>query len=110
MIGAGARNAAVEYGNAVVTADHHLAVNQAGSTRQSGYRLRDRGEAARPIDPAAGQEPYTGSSIPPRQQPEAVQLYFIQPSPLGGLGAGLGRQGSMNPLGRGRALRQNMRE
>jgi hypothetical protein len=59
--------------------------------------------AASPIDPTSGQEPHA-RAITSRQTSKAIQLNLVNPAlpPASGLGAGLGRQGSMKPFGRGR--------
>jgi hypothetical protein len=81
--GLGLRSAAVtqaiEDGNAILAADHHLAIDQAGAAGERGDGGSYDRIAVSPIGPTAGQEPHA-SSIAARQQSEAVQLYLVNPS------------------------------
>jgi hypothetical protein len=84
---------AVEHGNAILAADHHLAIDQAGAAGERGNGGSYGRIAVSPIDSTAGQEPHA-SSIAARQQSEAVQLYLVNPSRPGwGLGRRAGEAG-----------------
>jgi hypothetical protein len=75
----------VEYGNAILAADHHLAIDQAGAAGERGDGGSYGRIAVGPIDPAAGQEPHT-SGITARQQSGSRESI---PPPLGALAPGL---------------------
>ena len=95
--------------DAVLAADHDLAVDQTRAAGERGDRGRDRRVAPRPVEAVAGQQADAGG-VAPCHQPKAVELDLVQPAgTVGRLLGGRWQAGSMKPGGV-RRVRDNMRK
>ena len=95
----------VEHGDAILTADHRLAVQGERSCPQLRSDTGDPGVAFGPVMGASGEQAHS-LAVPADDQPVAVMLDLMHPvGPAGGLAARVGKQGSMKPSVRRASIR-----
>src|SRR5262245_41473795 len=88
----------IELGEAGIVADDCLAIDQAGGDLEAVQRLPDERKALRPVVAVAGQEGHAAGS-PPRQKPESIVFYLVNPVSARRRLGNLGRQAWLDKVG-----------